>query len=64
MGLKEYLKENKISNRTICNKAEIAESTLSQFINKERDLKFKTACKISDALKLTLDEFRAIIKEG
>lgn len=65
MKLKDYLDEHKISNRDICAKAGIAESTLSQFLNRKRKtLNFENACKLSDALGITVDKFREMTEEN
>lgn len=62
MGLKEYLVERNLTNSEVCKKACIGESTLSQFINGKRKIKLETACKISSALKISLDEFMDLTK--
>ena len=63
MSLKKYLEERKLTNSEVCKKAAIAESTLSQLSNGKRKIKLDTACKISDALEISLDQFRELIKE-
>ncbi len=63
MSLKEYLDERNLTNSEVCKKASIGESTLSQFLNGKRKIKLDTACKISDALEISLDQFRELIKE-
>lgn len=63
MGLKQYLKTNNISNYELSKKSTVAESTISQFLNEKRGIKLETACKLSDALGISLNEFR-ILTEG
>lgn len=63
MGLKQYLKTNNISNYKLSKKSTVAESTISQFLNGKRKIKLDTACKLSDALGISLNEFR-ILTEG
>lgn len=60
MGLKQYLKMNNISNYELSKKSNVAESTISQFLNKKRKIKLDTACKLSDALGITLNKFREL----
>lgn len=62
MSLSDFLKKRGLNNNSVCKKANIAESTLSQFINGKRGLNLDTACKIADALEITLDEFRELTK--
>ena len=65
MKIKDYFEEHKIKNREICAKAGIAESTLSQFLNRKRKtLNFENVCKLSDALGITVDEFRKMTEEN
>lgn len=64
MKLKKYLENKNLTNYQVCKKAEVGQSTLSQFINgKRKNVSFDTACKISDALGIKLDEFRELSKE-
>lgn len=64
MNLRSYLKKNGISNYKLSKKAQIGESTVSQFLNGKRDINLETACKISDALDITLDELREMSRGG
>ena len=65
MKLNEYFEEHKIRNSDICSKSGIAESTLSQFLTgKRKSLHFANACKLADALGITLDKFRELTDEN
>lgn len=64
MNLRSYLKKNGISNYKLSKKAQIGESTVSQFLNGKRDINLETACKIADALDITLDNLREMSKGG
>ena len=62
MSLKNYLKKNNISNYMLSKKSDVAESTISQFINNKRGITLETACKLADALGITLDKFRELTR--
>lgn len=64
MNLRSYLNERGISNYKLSKKAHIGESTVSQFLNGKRDINLETACKIADALDITLDMLREMSKGG
>lgn len=64
MGFKKYLKDIGLTNYKLSKKSKVSEATISEFFNKKRDITFNTACKISDALGMSLDEFRKINNEG
>lgn len=64
MTFKNYIKSKGLNNNKLSKRAKVAESTISEFINKKRDITFNTACKISDALGITLDELRKINSEN
>lgn len=63
MSLKEYVQKMGLTNYKLSKMSKVSETTISQFFNKKRDVTFRTACKISDALGVTLDEFRKINNE-
>lgn len=63
LGLKEYVQKMGLTNYKLSKMSKVSETTISQFFNKKRDVTFRTACKISDALGVTLDEFRKINNE-
>jgi len=62
MSLKNYLKKNNISNYMLSKKSDVAESTISQFVNNKRGITLETACKLADALGITLDKFRELTR--
>ncbi|MEG2412891.1 MAG: helix-turn-helix transcriptional regulator [Clostridium sp.] len=64
MTLKEYLKEKQLTNSEVCKAASIGEATLSQFLNGKRKITLETACRISDALNISLDKFRELTEGG
>lgn len=63
MSLKQYLKKNNISNYELSKRSTVAESTISQFLNEKRGIKLDTACKLSDALGISLNKFRRLAEE-
>lgn len=64
MKLKEYLDEHNLTNYEVCKNAGIGQSTLSQFLTgKRKSLNFETACKLSDALGISLEKFKELVKE-
>ncbi|WP_061342984.1 helix-turn-helix domain-containing protein [Clostridium botulinum] len=64
MKLKNYLDEHNLTNYEVCKVAKIAQSTLSQFITgKRKTINFETACKLADALKISLDKLRKLTQE-
>lgn len=64
MELKKYLDQHNLTNYEVCKKAKIAQSTLSQFLTgKRKSINFETACKLADALKISLDKLRKLTQE-
>lgn len=64
MKLKEYLKEQQISAYSLSKKTDISQSTISEFMSGKRVIKFDTACKLADALGITLDKLEELTMEG
>lgn len=64
MKLREYLKEQKITAYSLSKKTNISQSTISEFMNGKRVIKFDTACKLANALEITLDKLEELTLEG
>lgn len=62
MKLKKYLKTNDIKNSELALVAGVGQATISEFLNHKRGITFRTACKISDSLGISLDEFRKMVE--
>lgn len=62
MTLQKYMEEKGISNYKLSKKANISQATISEFLNNKRGVKLKTACKIADALEISLDKLREMIE--
>lgn len=64
MALQKYMEEKGINNHKLSKIANISQATISMFLNNKRDIKLNTACKIADALEISLDELREMIGRG
>lgn len=64
MKLKSYLKEKSITAYALSKKTEVSQSTISEFMSGKRIIKFDTACKLANALDITLDEFEELTMGG
>ncbi|MGG7057560.1 helix-turn-helix domain-containing protein [Clostridium tertium] len=64
MKLREYLKEQKITAYSISRKTNISQSTISEFMSGKRVIKFDTACKLANALDITLDKLEELTIGG
>lgn len=58
-NIDKQLKEKNLTIYELTKKANIAQNTLYELKSgRANDLRFSTVCKIADALKISLDEFR------
>ncbi|WP_294364736.1 helix-turn-helix transcriptional regulator [uncultured Clostridium sp.] len=64
MKLRSYLKEKSITAYALSKKTDVSQSTISEFMSGKRVIKFDTACKLANALEITLDEFEKLTEEG